>query len=118
MKRYRFDGDTAKPITHDGSDFSIQPFVRSGGRYQAALITLGESGVVAYHQAAVPQLLIVLSGSGTVCSDDRRHLPVREGEGVFWDKGEWHETRSEKGMTALVIEGEDLTEFDIHLETH
>ncbi|MFC7366256.1 MULTISPECIES: cupin domain-containing protein [Bhargavaea] len=118
MKFYRFDVGTAKPITNGGSNFTIQPFVRSGGRYQTALMTLGKNGVIGYHQAAVPQLLVVLAGSGTVCNEEKRHVPVREGSAVFWDKGEWHETRSEKGMTALVIEGEDLTEDDILLETH
>lgn len=68
MKFFGFDADTAKPVTHGGSDFAIQPFVRSGGRFQTALMTLGEKGVIAYHQAAVPQLLIVLSGNGTVCN--------------------------------------------------
>jgi mannose-6-phosphate isomerase-like protein (cupin superfamily) len=116
MKRFRFSEGTAGHVTHDGSNFTIQPFIRSEGRFQTALMRLGEDGVIAYHPAAVPQMLIVLSGNGTVCSEERRYLPVREGSAVFWDKGEWHETRSEKGMTALVIEGEDLTESDILLE--
>lgn len=116
MKLYRFGEGTARQVTRDGSLFSIQPFVRSGGRFQAALVTLGENGVIKYHQAAVPQLLIVLSGSGTVCNEEKRYLPVREGSAVFWGREEWHETRTEKGMTALVIEGEGLEERDIHLE--
>ncbi|KZE37128.1 hypothetical protein AV656_11130 [Bhargavaea cecembensis] len=118
MKRFRFDAGTAKPVTHDRSDFTIQPFVRSGGRFQTALMTLGENGIIGCHQAAVPQLLIVLSGSGTVCNEEKRFISVKEGSAVFWEKGEWHETRSEKGMTALAIEGEDLTERDILLEPH
>jgi quercetin dioxygenase-like cupin family protein len=118
MKFFRFDADTAKPVTQGGSDFNIQPFVRSEGRFQTALMTLGENGVIGYHQAAVPQMLIVLIGSGTVCNEEKRHVPVREGSAVFWDKGEWHETRSEKGMTALVIEGKGLEESDILLEIH
>lgn len=118
MKFFRFDTDTAKPVTHGGSDLTIQPYVRSGGRFQAALMTLGVNGVIAYHQAAVPQVLIVLSGNGTVCNEEKRYVPVREGLAVFWDKGEWHETRSEKGMTALVIEGEGLEESDVLLEIH
>ncbi|EMR07164.1 Cupin domain protein [Bhargavaea cecembensis DSE10] len=115
MKFFRFDAGTAKPVTHGGSDFTVQPFVRSGGRFQTALMTLGENGVIAYHEASVPQVMIVLSGSGTVCNEEKRYHPVREGSAVFWDRGEWHETRSEKGMTALVIEGEGLKESDILL---
>ncbi|WP_213421230.1 cupin domain-containing protein [Bhargavaea massiliensis] len=115
MKLFEFDVTKAKRVTHGGSDFTIQPFVRSGGRCQTALMTLGNNGVIGYHQAAVPQLLVVLAGSGTVCNEEKRHVPVREGSAVFWDRGEWHETRSAKGMTALVIEGEGLKESDILL---
>ncbi|RSK31943.1 cupin domain-containing protein [Bhargavaea beijingensis] len=114
MKRFRIDAGTQ--VTHNGSDFTIQPFVRSEGRFQTALMTLGKNGIIRYHQADVPQLLIVLSGSGTVCNEAKRYLPVREGSAVFWEQGEWHETRTEKGMTALVIEGEGLEESDILLE--
>ena len=33
---------------------------------------------------------------------------IQAGEAVFWMKGEWHETKTDTGLTAIVIEGETL----------
>jgi len=35
-------------------------------------------------------------------------VPIRPGQAAFWEAGEWHETRSSTGMTAIVIESRKL----------
>ena len=35
-------------------------------------------------------------------------MKVEAGQAVFWEKGEFHETSTEKGLMAIVMEAEDL----------
>lgn len=69
---------------------------------------LEANGVVGYHQAVVSQLLLILEGEGIVKGDHNKTVHVKKGDAVFWEKGEWHETVSESGLIAIVIEGEQL----------
>jgi len=69
---------------------------------------LDAGGVVGYHQATVEQLYIVVQGEGWVTGTDRERISIKSGEGVIWDKGEWHESGSESGMLALVVESETI----------
>ena len=69
---------------------------------------IGPGGVVGYHQATVPQLFLVVAGSGWVTSADQVRQPVVVGQAAFWNGGEWHESGSDDGMMAIVLEGEGL----------
>ncbi|WP_326238358.1 AraC family ligand binding domain-containing protein [Alkalihalophilus marmarensis] len=60
-----------------------------------------------YHQAAVPQLLLIIEGEGWVRTENEI-LSTNKGDAVFWEKGEWHETRTDNGLTAISIESTDL----------
>ena len=37
--------------------------------------------------------------------------PIEAGEAVFWREGEEHELKTTGGLTALIIEGENLDRF-------
>ncbi|WP_245752285.1 cupin domain-containing protein [Planifilum fulgidum] len=54
------------------------------------------------------QLFLVVSGSGRVRGEASDRVPIRAGEAVFWEAGEGHESGTETGMTAIVIEGSVL----------
>ncbi|MGG4400355.1 hypothetical protein ABEW61_09530 [Paenibacillus amylolyticus] len=69
---------------------------------------LAEGGVIGYHQAVVPQLLSIVSGEGWVRGEANEYINVRCGEAVLWDIHEWHETKTEAGLMAIVIESEEL----------
>ena len=56
-------------------------------------------------------MLAVLEGSGEVSGAGGVVEPIAAGEAVFWHKGEEHETMSVAGLTALIIEGENLDRF-------
>lgn len=43
-----------------------------------------------------------------VCGEEKITYNVSKGDAVFWDQGEWHETVSKGGLTAIVIEGKEL----------
>lgn len=68
----------------------------------------GRKGIIGYHQAAVPQLLLVIAGDGFVRGEKEGYVKVLLGDAVFWEKGEWHATKTDTGLTAIVIESEEL----------
>ncbi|HVM57895.1 MAG TPA: cupin domain-containing protein [Gaiellaceae bacterium] len=79
------------------------------GSFQAAIFRIAPGGRIARHPAAAPQLLAVLEGSGVVSGGDGVEEPIAAGEAVVWAEGEEHETRSDAGLVALVLEGPGLT---------
>ncbi len=81
-----------------------QGVARLEGRGGVSLISLGASGVVGRHPAVVDQLFCVVDGQGWVSGADGSRVPVRAGQAVHWAAGEVHESGSESGMTALVVE--------------
>jgi quercetin dioxygenase-like cupin family protein len=72
------------------------------------LIEVGPGGVVGRHPAGVAQLFVVVSGTGWVSGPDGRRERIDAGEAVLWQPGEEHESGSDDGMTALVVEADSL----------
>jgi len=72
------------------------------------VIEIAPGGVVGRHAAASAQLFAVISGTGWVSGGDGDRVPIRAGEAVAWEPGEEHESGSDEGMTALVVEAESL----------
>jgi quercetin dioxygenase-like cupin family protein len=72
------------------------------------IMDLGENGIVGYHEATVPQVLIILEGEGWVRAGEDAKERVKTGDVIIWEKGEGHETTTSKGMKAIVIESEGM----------
>jgi len=96
------EGVTVAPLT---------PSIFEGSPIQAAIFRFAPGGRLARHPATLPQILAVLEGSGEVSGEDGVAEPIAAGEAVFWSQGEEHETRSASGLTALIIEGEQVERF-------
>lgn len=69
---------------------------------------LEQDGVIGYHQAPMAQLLLVVNGKGQVKGNDDVFIDIQQGDAVYWEKDEWHETKTISGLTAIMIEGEQL----------
>ncbi len=114
MKIYRFDPQVGRQITQFGSDFAMAGIIRVTGRnagdgeIQVGCMHIPAGGSVGYHQATVPQLFLVMAGEGWVRGETETRRPVHAFEAAFWYGGEWHESGSETGMTAVVIEGKGI----------
>ncbi len=65
---------------------------------------LEKNGIIGYHQAVAPQLLLILDGEGYVRNVQEQYFKVQPGDAIFLEKDEWHETKSDNGLTAIVIE--------------
>lgn len=49
-----------------------------------------------------------MNGEGYVCSEKKDYYKVQVGDAIFWEKDGWHETKTDSGLTAIVIESEEL----------
>ena len=72
---------------------------------------LGAQGLVGYHQATTPQLFLVIQGEGWVRGEADERTEIKAGQAVYWEAGEWHESGTDTGMQAIVIEIE-TDDFD------
>lgn len=108
MKFYRFDQDSGKQITKFDSNFVMSRIIQTSENAHIGCMHIPANGAVGYHQAVSPQLMLIMAGAGQVRSGNDGFIEVKAGEAVFWENGEWHETISENGLTAIVIESEAL----------
>jgi quercetin dioxygenase-like cupin family protein len=105
MRLVRFDATRGRELDRFGSSgFRLTPLAAlAEGR--VVCVHLAPGGRIGRHPAAGPQLLAVVSGEGTVSGADWAEEPIGPGIAAVWESGEEHETCSEAGLTALVIEG-------------
>lgn len=108
MKIFQFKKEVGMKITKFDSDFVMSHITRTEKVAQIGCAHLDKNGLIGYHQAVVPQLLLIVNGEGWVRGEANEYMEVHSGEAVFWDKDEWHETKTDTGLTAIVIESEDL----------
>jgi quercetin dioxygenase-like cupin family protein len=109
MQLFRFDKELGKDIQNYNSEFAIYSrIIKTSDSAQIGCIYIEPNGVVGYHEAPVPQLFLIVQGQGWVTSENREKVFVTQGECVFWEKGEGHESSSDIGMTAIVIESPTL----------
>jgi quercetin dioxygenase-like cupin family protein len=115
VERFSFTPDVAFVPHGDLLDrVTVAPLTASiyeGSLIQAAIFRVASGGRLLRHPATFPQVLAILEGSGEVSGADGVLEPMAAGDAVFWHKGEEHETRSDAGLTALIIEGESLDRF-------
>jgi quercetin dioxygenase-like cupin family protein len=109
MKLYRFDAQAGKIISqYDSVNLVMSRIVRTSAAAHIGCMHLDANGVVGYHQAVSPQLFLVVQGEGWVRGEDEWRIAVKAGQAAFWQTGEWHESGTDTGMTAIVIESAEL----------
>ena len=108
MEFYKFGQDSGKKVSVFNSDFIMSRIIQTDQTTKIGCMYLDKNGIVGYHQAVVPQLLLVVNGEGYVRNEKEEYFKIQPGDAVFWEKDEWHETTSENGLTAIVIESIEL----------
>jgi len=109
MEFYRFDKEVGRNITMFDSDFVMSRIINTDKPVHIGCMHLDANGCIGYHQAVTPQLLLILNGEGWVRGETEERFIVKAGDAVFWEKNEWHETITSEGLTAVVIESEELS---------
>ena len=111
MRIYSFDAEHGHTITaFESRGVRLTPILRPSPALSVACFTIEPGGVIGHHQAVETQLLLVLAGDASVSGADGVPVVVGPGDAVLWDAAEWHETRTNTGLTALVMEGTGLDE--------
>jgi quercetin dioxygenase-like cupin family protein len=100
-----------EPLLENATVAPLTAPLARGASFQAAVFRLGPGGRIARHPASVPPLLAVVEGAGRVSGREGGQRGIRAGEAAYWDVGEEHETTTEQGLTAVIIEGEGLAPY-------
>lgn len=108
MKFYQLSKENGKNITKFKSSFIMSRIIETEASASIGCMYLEENGVIGYHQAVVPQLLLIIEGEGFVRNEQAQYYQVQPGDAVFWEKDVWHETKTDTGLTGIVIESEQL----------
>ena len=108
-RTFRFDAGLGRHVSSFGSDFVISRLFHSG-ELHVGCMRLGPGGLIGMHPASVPQLLAVVEGEGWIRGADGDRTPISAGGAVFWSRGEMHETGTDSGLVAIVIETAALVE--------
>lgn len=109
MKLFRCDRASGRPVTQfESRNAHVVSLARTEGFMSVVRMEIGKDGVVGYHPATISQLFLVVRGEGWVRAGDGPRIPLATGEAAFWAPGERHESGSDEGMTAIVLEGEEL----------
>lgn len=110
MQLFRFDAAVARPITQFSSaSVAIAPIARpesSDSQLVAMHFTAG--GHLGRHPARGAQLFLVVAGAGWVAGADGARMAIGAGMAALWEPDEAHESGSDQGMTAIVLEAESL----------
>jgi quercetin dioxygenase-like cupin family protein len=106
-----------RALAEHGRD--IDRFGSTGARHLTAaqipgagvlgIVELAPGGGLGRHAAVVTQLFVVVAGEGWVTGADGPRVPVSAGDGVLWETGEEHESGTNTGLTAVVLEAPGLT---------
>ena len=112
-RTFRFDADLGRHVTQFGSDFVMSRLFHSS-ELHVGCMRLEPGGLIGMHPASTAQLLAVVEGQGWIRGEDGVKTPVTAGGAVFWSEGEMHETGTDSGMMAIVVETAALLD-DEHL---
>ena len=112
MKLYAFDDRAGRSIDLFGTvNVLFTRIANLTADAQVSFMDIQPGGVIGYHQATTPQLFLVVAGEGWVRGKSEERVSITQGEAAFWEAGEWHESGSDGGMAAIVIEV-DSAAFD------
>jgi quercetin dioxygenase-like cupin family protein len=109
MKIIDFSERRAEPI--DSFESVCASGVRLGdgdGEAHVYCVRFGPGGKIGDHTAGFGQLFLVIEGSGWVSGPDGRSVELAAGQGAYFARGETHSKGSDVGMTAIMIQVEEL----------
>lgn len=107
MKLLCFNREVGREIAHfDSRKLTQVPLAKLSDPVHVSCMYLEAGGLIGHHQATIPQLFAVVEGEGWVRGESGERIPIRKGQAAFWEAGEWHETTTDSGLTAIVIEVE------------
>lgn len=100
---------TATAIDEYGSiGFRLAPLAQGDNTF-VGTVQLAAAGSIGRHPTVRRQLFAVLEGSAIVAGSDGVETTIGVGQAALWEPGESHSTRTESGVTAIIVEGDIQT---------
>lgn len=93
MKIYKFTREAGKKIKKFDSNFVMTRILNTDSKVHIGCVQLEANGVIGYHQAVVPQILLVVEGEGKVRGREEIVVQVKRGDAIYWGQDEWHELK-------------------------
>lgn len=110
MKVVRLSPETRTSIVEFDSEGAGSLAVADGhGAAHIYFVDFDAGGIIGPHEAGFGQLFIPIVGSGWVAGEDGERVAVSPGQAGYISRGEVHSKGSHDGMTALMIQVDDLT---------
>ena len=108
MRIIKMNEIEGKAVTQYDSKMIMRKIMMTEKPAHVGIIHLEKSGIVGYHEATVPQVLLIIEGEGWVRTGTDDKVKITAGDAVVWAKGEGHETNTDLGLKAIVIESEGV----------
>ena len=110
-RTFRFDAQLGRRVTRFGSDFIMSRLFHSADLHVGCM-RLEPGGIIGMHPAATPQLLAVVEGEGWIRGEEGPKTVISAGGAVFWSEGEMHETGTDNGLVAIVVETKSCNNYE------
>ncbi len=109
MRVRAWDARGPDDLSQFGSRGATMAPVGSGplARLSVTYLNLEAGGRLGRHRASTRQWLLVVSGNGEASGGNGKLVRIAAGTLVAWQAGEMHETRTDAGLTGVILEGDD-----------
>lgn len=109
MRVIEFSPGHSQPISlFESVSASSVPLGDGSGRAHVYCLYFGAGGRIGEHRAGFGQLFLVVEGAGWAAGGDGRRVPLRAGQGAYFEAGELHSKGSETGMTVIMVQTDAL----------
>ncbi|NNL64927.1 MAG: hypothetical protein HKP30_01665 [Myxococcales bacterium] len=109
MKVVDFSATRAAAITgYESHGATSVPLGDGEGEAHVYCLRFEPGGAIGRHPTGFGQLLLVIEGSGWVEGGDGERVALSSGQGAWLARGEGHAKGSDQGMTAVMIQVDDL----------
>jgi quercetin dioxygenase-like cupin family protein len=109
MRVIRVSRTGAEPIDRYDAIGAFAARLAAGhGDAHVYCVYVDPGGRIGEHAAGLDQLFLVVEGSGWASGADGVRVDLSLGEGACFERGEMHAKGSESGMTALMIQVDEL----------
>lgn len=111
MKIYPLAKSNAIQIDkHNSNGFFINRLATLDSKISINFIHLEANGIIGNHKAPVNQILLIVDGEAMVSSNNQTSVSINKNTAIFFEAGEMHETRTDNGLNAIIIESPDLSD--------
>ncbi|AHF06033.1 cupin domain-containing protein [Desulfitobacterium metallireducens] len=109
MKFFRFSKDTGQSVErYESRSVIYSRIAQTFTPARIGFMYVEPEGIIGIHEAPTPQLFLVVQGEGWIRRQSNAKVVITTGEGVFFDKGELHESGSVLGMTCIIVQSDEF----------